>query len=122
MSMEKPVVEAVSTSNPYVISCTSKAQINCHRLPAFTDMNFSENLKKSPLYIKQQIKHSVNEYFIDKNIDISSLIDRPVKENECSGNVEEYKEMIRDAFTDVINDMLRETELPPPTSNFTDAT
>ena len=50
--MEQPVVEAVSTSNPYVISRTSEAQINCHRLPAFTEMNFSYHLKESPLYLK----------------------------------------------------------------------
>lgn len=116
--MEKPVIEAVSTSNPYVISWTSEAQIHCHRLPAFTEMNFSKSLETSPLYVKQQIKQSVKEYFIDKNIDISSLIDRAVKENERAGNVEEYKEMIRNAVIDLINDMLRETELPPPTRHF----
>jgi hypothetical protein len=119
--MEKPVVDAVSTSNPYIISCTSEAPINC-RLPAFTEMNFSQNLMESPLYVKQQIKNSVKEYFIDKNIDINSLIDRVVKENECAGNVEEYKEMIRDAVTDVISDMLHDTELPLPTSIYTAAT
>ena len=54
--MEKPVIEVVSTSNPYVISWTSEAQIHCHRLPAFTEMNFSKNLETSPLYVKQQIK------------------------------------------------------------------
>ena len=119
--MQKPVVEAVSTSNPYVISCTSEAQIHCHRLPAFTEMNFSKNLETSPLYVKQQIKQSVKEYFTDKKIDISSLIDRAVKENERAGNVEEYKEMIRNAVIDLINDVLHETKLPPPTSHFTTA-
>ena len=116
--MEKPVIEAVSTSNPYVISWTSEAQIHCHRLPCFTEMNFSKNLETSPLYVKQQIKQSVKEYFTDKNIDISSLIDRAVQENERAGNVEEYKEMIRNAVIALINDMLRETELPPPTRHF----
>ncbi len=120
--MQKPVVEAVSTSNPYVISCTSEAQINCHRLPAFTEMNFSYHLKESPLYLKKQITNSVKEYFVDKNINVSSLVDRVVEENECAGNVEAYKEMIMDAVTDAINQMLDDTELPPPTSHFTGAT
>jgi hypothetical protein len=121
MSMEKPVVEAVSTSNPYVISRTSEAQINCHRLPAFTETNFSYYLKESPLYLKKQITNSVKEYFFDKNINVSRLIDRVVEENECAGNVEAYKKMIMDAVTDAINQMLDETKLPPPTSHFTTA-
>jgi hypothetical protein len=130
--MEKPVVEAVSTSNPYVISWTSEAQIHCHRLPAFTEMNFSRHLLESNMYLEQRIKNSVNAYLIHKNmdegylihknmdegylihknIDINSLVDHVMKENK-------YEESIRDTVTKVINDMLRETELPPPTRHFT---
>ena len=51
-------------------------------------------------------------YLIHKNIDINSLVDHVMKENK-------YEESIRDTVTKVINDMLRETELPPPTRHFT---
>ena len=43
--------------------------------------------------------------------DIKSLVDHVMKENK-------YEESIRDTVTNVINDMLRGTELPPPTRHF----
>ena len=88
-------------------------------------MNFSRYLQQSNMYREQRIKNSVNAYLIHNNIDIDdwysihknieSLVDHVMKENK-------YEESIRNAVTDVINDMLRGTELPPPTRHFTGAT
>jgi hypothetical protein len=119
--MEKPVGDAVSTSNPYIISCTPAAPINRHRLPALTRMNFSKNLLESPAYLRQRVKNSVMENPMDKSSKhMNRLVDRVMQETRYvrNENTDEHKERIKSAVADALKDSRDENCLPPPTNYF----